>query len=177
MRKTSLLATLVLFTFSTALVGCDDDESITELDGDENFVAELSSLAEGATPTGASTTATGLAALEVDDEELTVNITVNGNLSSGVTTAFIHGPGAPNGSSNVIFDFTSVMTAAINSGARSGTIVQAEFDLDELPVSSTGMLRIPPSTLVNYLATGQAFVVVRTTLNPAGEIGGQVRIE
>ena len=44
MRKTSLLATVVLFAFSTALVGCDDDDSLTELDGDENFVAELAPL-------------------------------------------------------------------------------------------------------------------------------------
>jgi hypothetical protein len=175
MRKTSLLATLVLFTFSTALVGCDGDDSLTELDGDENFVAELTPT-EGPTQTDVST-ATGLAAFELDDEELTVRITVNGDLSSGVTTAFIHGPGTPNGTSNVIFDFTSVMAAAINSGARSGTIVQAEYDLDELPVSATGVLRIPPSTLVNYLATGQAFVTVRTVLSPAGELGGQVRID
>ena len=173
MRKTSLLATVVLFAFSTALVGCDDDDSLTELDGDENFVAELAPI-EGPSQQDVST-ATGLAALELDDDELTVTITV-GDLSSGVTTALIHGPGTPN-ASNVIFDFTSALTAAINSGARSGRIVEAEYNLEELPVSSTGVLRVPPSTLVNYLATGQAFVTVRTVLRPAGEIGGQVRIE
>ena len=174
MRKTSLLATVVLFAFSTALVGCDDDDSLTELDGDENFVAELAPI-DGPSQQDVST-ASGIAALELDDDELTVTITV-GDLSSGVTTALIHGPGTPNGTSNVIFDFTSAMTAAINSGARSGTILQAEYNLNELPVSSTGVLRVPPSTLVNYLATGQAFVTVRTVLRPAGEIGGQVRID
>jgi hypothetical protein len=161
--------------FSATIVGCDDDDSLTELDGDENFVAELT-LADGATQTGAPT-ATGLAALELDDEELTVRITITGDLSSAVTTAHIHGPGAPNGTANVIFDFTPVMTAAINSGARTGTIVEAEYDLNALPVTATGVLRVPPSTLVNYLATGQAFVNVRTVTNPAGEIRGQVRVE
>jgi CHRD domain len=174
MRKTSLLATLVLFTFSTALVGCDGDDSLTELDGDENFVAELTPT-EGPAQTGEAT-ANGRAALELDDDELSVAITV-GDLSSGVTAAYIHGPGTPNGTSNIIFDFTSALAAAANSGARSGTIMQAEYNLEELPVSSTGVLRVPPSTLVNYLATGQAFVTVRTVLRPAGEIGGQVRIE
>ena len=176
MRKTSLLAALVLTTFSAAMVGCDDDDGLTDLDDDENFVADLTAAAEVPGPTG-SPTATGTASIELDDEELTVTIVINGALTSPVTMAHIHGPALPGETANIILDFVPSMTTVINAGAVTGTIVQVEYDLNALPVSSTGQLRVPPSTLVNYLATGQADVNVHTVNNPTGELRVQIRLQ
>lgn len=176
MRKTSLLAVLVLTTLSAAMVGCDDDDSLTDLDNDENFAADLTAAAEIPAPTG-SPTATGTASLELDDEELTVRVVINGNLTSPVTMAHIHGPASPNQTADIILDLVPSMTSVINADAMTGTIVQVNYDLDAIPISSTGELRIPPSTLVNYLATGQAYINVHTVTNPAGELRGQVRIQ
>jgi hypothetical protein len=52
--------------------------------------------------------------------------------------------------------------------------VSASFDLDNLTVSQTGILRIDANTLISHLNSGQAYVNVHTVTNPGGEIRGQI---
>jgi hypothetical protein len=170
MRTTSVLAAVVLSTF--AMVGCDDDD-LTDIDDDEDFAATLTAAAEIPTPTG-SPTATGSATFELDDGVLTVNVTVNGNLTSNVTMAHIHGPATASTTANIVLDFVPSMTAVINAGTRTGKIVSASFDLNALPVSATGVLRVTPGELVGMLNSGTAYVNVHTVTNPSGEIRGQI---
>jgi hypothetical protein len=166
MRKTSLFAALVLSTLGGAIVACDEEE--------DEFDAELSAAAEIPTPVG-SPTATGLATLELDDDVLTVNVNVSGNLTSDVTMAHIHGPATTSNAANIILDFVPTMTAVINAGTRTGTIVSASYNLAAMTVSSTGELRVDRGTLLDWLRTGQAYVNVHTVNNPTGEIRGQIR--
>lgn len=171
MRSARVLAAVVLSTFGAAMIGCDDDA--TDVDDDEDFVAALTAAAEIPAPAG-SPTATGSASVVLEDRVLTVVVTVNGNLTSNVTMAHIHGPASTPATANIVLDFVPSMAAVINAGTRTGTIVSASFDLDNLPVSASGVLRVDANTLVQMLNSGQAYVNVHTVTNPSGEIRGQL---
>jgi hypothetical protein len=171
--KRMLLAALVVSTFSTTMVACDDDDDLPTDDGDEQFAANLSASAEIPTPTG-SPTATGSASLDLDDNVLRVTVAVTGNLTSNVTMAHIHGPATTSQTANIVLDFVPSMASVISAGTRTGTIVNASFDLNNLTVSSNGVLRVTPTDLIDMLNTGQAYVNVHTVTNPSGEIRGQV---
>lgn len=170
MRNTRLLAAaVVLSVLSGTLVACEDD------DDDEDFEANLTSAAEVTTnPLVGNPTATGVANIVLEDRVLTVTVTVAGQLTSNVTMAHIHGPASTTANAGVILDFVPSMSSVISAGTRTGQIVQASFDLDALTVSSTGVLRVQPDELINFLNTGQAYVNVHTQNNPGGEIRGQI---
>jgi hypothetical protein len=168
MRTLNVTSALVLGLLSGALVACGDDD-----DDDEDYVANLTAAAEVPAPTG-SPTATGTANLVLEDRVLTVTVVVSGQLTSNVTMAHIHGPAAPGATANIILDFVPSMTSVINAGTRTGTIVNASFDLDNLAVSSTGILRVSADQLIEFMNTGQAYVNVHTANNGAGEIRGQI---
>jgi hypothetical protein len=170
MRRTSVLAALVLATF-TGAISCDDDD-ITGLE-DEDYTATLNVAQEEPDPTG-NPTATGTATMELEDGVLTVTVVVNGQLTSDVTMAHIHGPAAAGQIGPIILDFVPSMTTVINAGTRTGTIVSASFDLETLTVSATGVLRVEPAVLIAHLNAGNAYVNVHTETNPTGEIRGQI---
>ena len=170
MRRTSMLAAVALAAFSGAVVSCDDDGS------DPTFTADLDVAAEAPTPTtvAGSALATGTATFTLgEDDELTVNISVS-DLSSDVQMAHIHGPAEPGQIAPIIFDFTPAMAAVIAAGTRTGTIVSATYNLEDLPVSDTGVLRVERGTLLTLLNAGRTYVNVHTVLNPAGEVRGRI---
>ncbi len=168
MRKLNVRSAVVLCLLSAVMAGCSDDD-----DDDEDYEANLTAAQEVPAPTG-SPTATGDADIVLEDRVLTVSVVVSGNLTSDVTMAHIHGPADPGEIAGVILDFVPSMTAVIAAGARTGTIVSASFDLDNLAVSPTGILRVEPYLLIEYLNTGRAYVNVHTANNTAGEIRGQI---
>ena len=168
MSQVRLLRTVMLVTVGAFVWACGDD------DDEEEFVADLNVVAEIPTPTGNST-ASGVADIELEDHELEVELNVQGLLTSGVTMAHIHGPATATATAPIILDFAPAMAAAINAGARTGTLLSAEYDLDAMPVSATGTLRVHPDSLITWLRDGRAYVNVHTTTNPSGEIRGQVR--
>ena len=102
------------------------------------------------------------------------NVTVTGNLTSDVTMAHIHGPASTSGTADIVLDFVPSMSSVISAGTRTGTIVNASFDLNSLTVSPTGVLRVTPEVLIGMLNSGQAYVNVHTETNPTGEIRGQI---
>lgn len=169
MRKTNVVAAVVLALFSGGMVACDDDDA--GLDDDEDFEANLTGAAEVPSVT---TPATGTASLVLEDRVLTVTVTVSGQLTSNVTMAHIHGPAGTNANANIILDFVPAMTAVINAGTRTGQIVSASYDLDALTVSANGVLRVQPDQLIAFMNSGQAYVNVHTQNNPGGEIRGQI---
>jgi hypothetical protein len=173
MRKLSVLAAVALTAFAGGMVACDDDDDPTGIDDDEEYEASLTVAAEVPAPTG-SPTATGSADIELEDGILTVVVTVAGQLTSNVTMAHIHGPALAGATAGIILDFVPSMTTVINAGTRTGTIVNATFDLRTLPVSATGVLRVDAVTLIGYLNSGQAYVNVHTQTNGTGEIRGQI---
>ena len=173
MSKTRILAAVVLSTFSAAMVGCDDDDFLA-IDEDATYSAVLNQADLVVTPVGAST-ATGAAALVLQDRILTVAVEITGDMTSGVTGAAIHGPGGPLQDAPVVLDLTPQMAAAIAAGATTGTIVSASYDLGTLPVTATGELRINPNALVRIMNLRRAYIEVNTVANPAGEQRGQIR--
>ena len=163
MRRT-ILAAAALAT-AGLLVGCDDetDEYTADLAVSEPIVNPLS-----------APTATGRVEMELEDDELTVTITIIGELTSAVTMAHIHGPASATQTAPIIFDFAPMMQDAINAGLRTGTILSATFELDDLVVSPTGILRVEAGTLVELMNSGLTYVNIHTVNNPTGEIRGQV---
>lgn len=168
MIKASKLVGAAVSIASLAMIGCDDS---TDIDF-ETFEAALSAANE--IPPNAST-ATGRATMVLDQNGiLTVRINVDGNLTSAVTGAHIHGPASTATNAAIIFDFTPAMTSVITAGATTGVILDASFDLNALPVDALGILRVTVAELVTMLNNGTAYVNVHTVLNPDGEIRGQV---
>ena len=166
MRTTSILATVVLSAFAGgAVFACSSNE--------DEWGANLSPAAEIPTPAG-TPTATAKATLELDGNVLHVVVTIDGELTSPVTMAHLHGPAATNGTANIVLDFVPSMAAVISAGTTTGTIVDASFDLDALTPSTTGVLRVDKGTLIDFLNNGQAYVNVHTVNNQNGEIRGQV---
>ncbi len=169
MTRTSKLVATVMSIAGLATLGCDDSTDI-----DQIFAANLDAASEIPVPVG-PVTATGRAVLTLDDDlVLRVLIRVNGNLTSPVTMAHIHGPATPTTTAPIVLDFVPSMTAVIAAGAVTGTMVQASFDLNALPVSPTGVLRVTPGELIAMLNNGTAYVNVHTVTNGAGEIRGTI---
>ena len=171
MRKTSVLAAVVLSTFAGA-TACDD---ATDLD-DLFFAANLSTanvVGPIILPIGVDP-ATGVAAISFEDGLMSVVITITGDLSSGVTGAQIRGPASTIENADVVFDFGPAMAAAIAAGARTGTVLNATYDLESLAIGPTGDLRLSIVDFVNLLSSGLAYVNVASSTNPNGELRGQV---
>jgi hypothetical protein len=173
MSKTRILAAVVLSTFSAAMVGCDDDDFLA-IDEDATYSANLNTAALVVQPVG-TTTATGVAALVLQDRILTVGVEITGDMTSGVVGAAIHGPAGLLQDAPIVLDLTPQMAAAIAAGATTGTIVTASYDLGALPVTAAGELRINPNALVRIMNLGRAYVSVSTVANPGGELRGQIR--
>jgi hypothetical protein len=155
---------------SLTLVGCDDS---SDLDF-EVFQATLTAAAEIPAPVG-NPTATGVATMTLSANRiLRVRIVVNGQLTSAVTMAHIHGPASTATTAAIVLDFVPAMSAVIAAGATTGVILEASYDLDALPVDPVGVLRVTADELIAMLRNGTAYVNVHTVTNPAGEIRGQV---
>lgn len=171
MLKSRSLAALLVSAFAIGVYACDDDP--ISIDDDEEFEASLTAAAEIPAPTG-SPTATGNASIVLDDRVLTVVVTISGTLTSDVSMAHIHGPATTSTTANIVLDFVPSMSSVIAAGTRTGTVVNATFDLDALPVSATGVLRVSADELIAMLNAGTAYVNVHTETNPSGEIRGQI---
>jgi hypothetical protein len=166
MIRAKVILPVALFAIGAAVAACDDDE-------EDDYTANLTAAAEIPAPTG-SPTATGAATIELEGRVLNVLVNVSGQLTSNVSMSHIHGPATNATTAGIVLDFVPSMTSVINAGTRTGTIVNASFDLDALTVSATGVLRVNPDTLIAFLNSGRAYVNVHTTTNGAGEIRGQI---
>ncbi|MGH9858326.1 MAG: CHRD domain-containing protein, partial [Acidobacteriota bacterium] len=134
--------------------GCDDDN-------DTNFAASLSGASEVPPVT---TSATGTATFTFDEEDEVLQFTLNVSNISNVAMAHIHnGPVGVNGDI-VVFLFNGPQTGTVNGLLSSGTI------------RSQDVQGISFDQLIANMRSGQAYVNVHTTQNPAGEIRGQVEV-
>lgn len=144
-----LLLILVLFAFA-----CDEDN-------DTNFSASLN----GASEVPAVTTgATGTATFSLDEEEDVIQFTLNVSNISNVIAAHIHSGAAGVNGDIVAFLFSGPQTGTVNGQLSAGTI------------RSQDVQGISFSQLSTLMRTGQAYVNVHTTQNPAGEIRGQIEV-
>jgi CHRD domain len=149
-KKIYLLLLLVtLFSF-----GCGDDEN-TEFGADLNGASEVPPV---------NTSATGTARFNLDEESNTLQFTLNVSNISNVVAAHIHTGAVGVNGGIVVFLFGGPQTGTVNGQLSAGTI------------RSTDVLGITFDQLITNMRTGQAYVNVHTTQNPAGEMRGQVEV-
>ena len=166
----SLLAFAVLVVCVTT-VACDDDEPTGPTLAPLDFTASLSGGA--VRPNAVTTSATGTASLTATTGSsdiydpgsnnfttITYSVSVNG-LSGPATTVELRGPANEESVGELILALT------VNSAQTSGAIASGSF-------TSTSNPLVSGDSLVALLLTRNAYVTVKTSANPLGEIRGQV---
>jgi hypothetical protein len=165
----ALKAAAGMAALAAVVFACSD--STDPDDDDVIYTANLTSGAELTIPAPQGVTATGTATLTLDeDKNLKVVIVVNGNLTSDVSMAHIHGPATAAQSAGIILDFVPSMSAVITNNTRTGTIVNTTYDLP----AAGAVLKISADSLITLLNNGNAYVNVHTDTHGLGEIRGQI---
>jgi len=146
---------------SLAAVGCGGGSSTGGLDAEQTYSFSLTSAAE--VPTPKPTSASGTAQVIVYPDRVDYQIIVSS--MTGITMAHIHSgaAGVPGPIVVTLFQ-TSTPTAAMNGILTNGSITATNVP--------TG---VTLESLKTLLLSGNSYVNVHTTANPAGEIRGQVR--
>ena len=142
-----LLFLLILVTF-----GCDSDD-------DTNFLANLDGSSEVPPVT---TSATGSANFTLDEDNDTIQFTLNVSNISNVIMAHIHSGAVGVNGGIVVLLFGGPQTGPVNGVLSSGTI------------RSQDVQGMSFQQLVTAMRSGQTYVNVHTTQNPNGEIRGQI---
>ena len=166
----SLLAFAALVVCVTT-VACDDDEPTGVTLAPLDFTASLSG--DAVRPTAVITTAAGTATLtattgtsDIYDPgsnnftTITYSVTVNG-LSGPASAVELRGPANAESVGELITALN------ISSAQTSGVIASGSF-------TSTSNPLVSGDSLVTLLMTRNAYVTVKTSANPLGEVRGQI---
>ncbi len=143
------------------LGGCGGGSSLGGLDAEATYVVALNAANE--VPTPKATSATGTATVIVYPDRLQYQITAT-NIN-GITMAHIHS-GAPGVAGPVV---VTLYKPGTPSGGVSGIFASGTITASDLPAGTTF------DALKTLILGGNAYVNVRTTANPSGEIRGQIR--
>ncbi len=131
-----------------------------------NYTAALSSSNErnaDGTPKNTGSNATGSAAITVRGDTLTYTVNVAG-LSGAATASHIH-VGAANQNGGIVTPF------AIAANTSSGTLATGTVILSKIVV---GQNQVSGDSLLVLMNNGNSYVNVHTSLNPGGEMRGQI---
>lgn len=166
MLKSKLFGTLALALIG--LAGCDDDATGPEPEQtQERFVAELRG--ENERPNRVTTSATGMATLTfTNDTTISYNITLQN--ATGITAAHIH-----IGGTEVAGGVLAGLFAAPQGSPRnvaSGMLVEGTITPGMVARNSLGL---GFESLRGLMRSGDAYVNVHSTTNPAGLVRGQIR--
>ena len=158
MKVTAALAAAALTLFSA---GCGSGSSTGGLDAEASYTVGLTQANEVPTPKPSS--ATGTAQLIVYPNSIDYQVAASSITS--VTMAHIHN-GAPGIAGPIVATLYNNPTAPIspNGVFASGTLTDANL------AAGTTL-----ASLKALIAAGNAYVNIHTTLNPNGEIRGQIK--
>ena len=159
-RTLALLATAALVC---GIAACDDDDDPVGA-ADPVFVATLTGAAERPNPV--TTTASGTATVTVSGTTASYVVTYAG-INGTPTGSHIHAPGSAAQTAGVVVDFPRT-TATAGTGTLTGTFTAADIR------APTGQTPMSLDSLVALMRTGNAYVNVHTSVNPGGEIRGQL---
>lgn len=143
------------------LGACGGGSSLGGLDAEATYVVALNSAGE--VPTPKATSATGTATIIVYSDRIQYQLTATNII--GITMAHIHN-GAPGIAGPVV---VTLYMPGTPSGGVSGIFANGTITASDLPAGTTF------DALKTLILGGNAYVNVRTTANPAGEIRGQIR--
>ena len=153
-----------LLVLSTAVapwgVGCSDSTAPAPVP--MQFTATLNAANELRTPP-VNSTATGTALIVLSGDTLTYTVTATG-LTSSVVASHIHVGTPATVSGKVVNGFQT-------NAVTTGTVASGFILLSTLVVSTS---QVSGDSLRTLLNTGNAYVNVHTSMNPGGEIRGQL---
>ncbi len=155
-KKLILLAAVI-----AGSAGCSSGGSTGGLDVEQTYLIPLTQGMEVPTPKTSNASGSAQVLLypaRIDFQLSAINIT-------GVTMAHIHS-GAPGASGPVVVTLFLPGTA---TGLVSGVFAVGSLDASNLPSGVT------LESLKTLIRSGNAYVNVHTTLNPTGEIRGQLK--
>lgn len=172
MRRSQVLALVLLTAFALTATACGDDDLFNvNLEGAWTAALNQNNVP---LPHPVQGTGRGVADLQLADGDLLVVVSITSQMTSGVSGASINGPATPSSTGPVALDLTPRMADVINSGLTAGQIVNAVYDLETLVPSTTGELRVSAQSLIDMFNSHTAYVQVNTDLNPNGELRGTI---
>ncbi|MGZ8458476.1 MAG: CHRD domain-containing protein [Gemmatirosa sp.] len=157
------VALLTCAALALTIAACDDDDDPAAT-ADPVFVATLTGANERPNPV--TTTAAGTATVTVSSGTASYVVTYAG-INGAPTGAHIHAPGSAAQAVGVVVDFPRT-TAAAGTGTLTGTFTAADIR------APTGQTPMSMDSLVTLMRAGNAYVNVHTSVNPGGEIRGQL---
>lgn len=151
---------ITMFALVLAVAACDEDAD----DGagpseSRSFTVAMSGANERPNPVNPAGTGTATFTLDAAESTLSYTISVSG-MTSTITAAHIHLGGA-----NVAGSVIVPLTTPVNGQQVAGTITNA----------TALSLGLSFKSLIALMRTGDVYVNVHTTTNPAGEIRGQLQ--
>ncbi len=149
------------FVMFAAAIGCSGGSSLGGLDAERTFTVALTAGEE--VPAPKPTSASGVAQVILYPSEISFHLSAQ-NIA-GITMAHIH--------SGAVGVVGPIVVTLFRPGSATGTVngsfASGTFDASTLPGGVT------VESLKALLLSGNAYVNVHTTANPAGEIRGQIR--
>lgn len=152
---------LVTVGVCAAAAGCGSGTSTGGLDAERVFQTSLTSAVE--VPAPKPTSASGTAHILVFADR--VDFQLSATSITAITMAHIHS-GAPGVAGPIV---VTLFLPASPTAAVSGLFASGSLNASNLPGGVT------VASLKTLLASGNSYVNVHTTANPAGEIRGQVQ--
>ena len=152
---------IALAAATLVATACGGGSSLGGLDVEQSYNIALTQAAE--IPVPKATTASGTAQIVIFPSS--IDFQLSANSMTGITMAHIHN-GAPGVAGPVVVTLflPSAPTAAVSGVFASGT-----FSSTNLPAGVT------LESLKTLLLSGNAYVNVHTSVNPTGEIRGQIQ--
>jgi hypothetical protein len=160
MRRTSFYLMAISTIAVAGALACSDDETGPDLETE--FEASLTGAAERPDPV--TTTATGSATVEIDDDAQTFTFSVNVSGLTSPTMAHIH-VGSTSEAGPVAL---SLLATAPATGVFNGQLAAGTLGATAVTGGETF------ATLAAKIRAGNAYINVHTVANGAGEIRGQL---
>lgn len=152
-KKTTFLSFAVLTALALTFSSCKDDENPVTTSTTTQLTATINGAGEKPTSTTSAATGTFVGVVDATTRVLSYTVTYTGPFSSSLTAGHLHRvtPNATNGVGGVEIPFTSLTSPII------------------------GTFQLANQNRVDSLKNGFYYANLHTTINPGGEIRGDIK--
>lgn len=168
MRNPSLLTALLLLAFAACGGdGTEPDDDDNQGDGVQEFDAALDP--DNIVGYDPVSTATGAATFQFDSASSTLTFSLSVYGMDNIIGAHVHAPASPTDNANIplVLFAPSSPTGSVNGQLAAGTVTE----------DSPLIIASDFAQILEWMRTGQAYVMVHSSEYPGGEIRGHVIVE